>query len=230
LLSIDQAIQCLSTAILAAQSNSVVSANQAINEQYQKSLGRAPDSAGLAYWQQQAATGTSITDITTAIATSSEAAAQIEKLYESLLGRTADKGGLDFFLHSGASLSDIKSAIQGSGEYSDYQKRLAGVPGFATGGDFGGGWRVVGENGPELEATGPARIFNASQTSDLFSRLTTQSGANDALVAEVRALRAEVSELRKASAQTERNTRRHADMFDSATAGGNAPMLVEIAQ
>lgn len=43
-----------------------------------------------------------------------------------------------------------------------------GVPGFAAGGDHAGGLRLVGEKGPELEATGPARIFNASQTAQIL--------------------------------------------------------------
>lgn len=37
------------------------------------------------------------------------------------------------------------------------------VPAFASGGMHLGGLRVVGENGPELEATGPSRIWNQSQ-------------------------------------------------------------------
>uniref|UniRef100_UPI002591E900 phage tail tip lysozyme n=1 Tax=uncultured Gemmobacter sp. TaxID=1095917 RepID=UPI002591E900 len=44
-----------------------------------------------------------------------------------------------------------------------------GIPGFAGGGDHGGGWRIVGENGPELEATGAARIFNATQTREILT-------------------------------------------------------------
>lgn len=44
-----------------------------------------------------------------------------------------------------------------------------GFRGFASGGDFGGGLRVVGENGPELEATGPSRIYNAAQTAEILS-------------------------------------------------------------
>lgn len=43
-----------------------------------------------------------------------------------------------------------------------------GIPGFASGGDHGGGLRIVGENGPELEATGAARIFNADQTRQIL--------------------------------------------------------------
>ncbi|WP_377810627.1 hypothetical protein [Azospirillum sp. A29] len=37
------------------------------------------------------------------------------------------------------------------------------IPGFATGGGHAGGLRIVGEHGPELEATGPARIWTADQ-------------------------------------------------------------------
>jgi hypothetical protein len=37
------------------------------------------------------------------------------------------------------------------------------IPAFAGGGYHAGGMRLVGENGPELEVTGPSRIFNASQ-------------------------------------------------------------------
>ena len=43
----------------------------------------------------------------------------------------------------------------------------AGIPGFAAGGEFGGGWRVVGEKGPELEYTGPSRIYNREQAGAL---------------------------------------------------------------
>mgnify|MGYP002717075195 CR=1 FL=1 len=43
------------------------------------------------------------------------------------------------------------------------------VPGFASGGDHSGGLRIVGEKGPELEATGPARIWSADQTRNLLS-------------------------------------------------------------
>lgn len=42
------------------------------------------------------------------------------------------------------------------------------IPGFATGGDHKGGYRIVGEKGPELEATGPARYFNANQTQKML--------------------------------------------------------------
>jgi len=40
-------------------------------------------------------------------------------------------------------------------------------PGFADGGEFGGGWRLVGEQGPELEYTGPSRIYSNEQSREL---------------------------------------------------------------
>lgn len=43
------------------------------------------------------------------------------------------------------------------------------VPGFADGGLHSGGWRVVGERGPELEYTGPAKIVNNSDTRSIFN-------------------------------------------------------------
>lgn len=43
------------------------------------------------------------------------------------------------------------------------------TPRFAKGGMHGGGFRIVGEEGPELEATGPARYWNADQTRNLLA-------------------------------------------------------------
>lgn len=76
---------------------------------------------------------------------------------------------------------------------------LAGVPGYATGGAFGGGLRIVGENGPELEYTGPSRIWNATDTRDILTGGSSQSE----LVAEIQQLRAEI---RAANGAIARNT------------------------
>ncbi|WP_225784258.1 tape measure protein [Xenophilus sp. Marseille-Q4582] len=61
------------------------------------------------------------------------------------------------------------------------------VPGFASGGVHSGGWRIVGERGPELEFTAPSRIYSNGQSSQMLAQ------ANAELVAEVRALRAEMA-------------------------------------
>jgi phage-related minor tail protein len=60
---------------------------------------------------------------------------------------------------------------------------------YAAGGDFAGGLRLVGERGPELEVTGPSRIFSAAQTRDILQG----GGGNQALLAELQALRRELA-------------------------------------
>ncbi|GAB4371798.1 MAG: hypothetical protein Kow00114_32920 [Kiloniellaceae bacterium] len=42
-------------------------------------------------------------------------------------------------------------------------------PLYGDGGMHPGGWRVVGDRGPELEATGPARIYSAEQTARILA-------------------------------------------------------------
>jgi hypothetical protein len=67
-----------------------------------------------------------------------------------------------------------------------------GIPGFAAGGDHMGGLRIVGEREPELEVTGPARIYNGRQMRDLLR------GDDDGVVAELRALRAQLDDHQRA--------------------------------
>ncbi len=67
------------------------------------------------------------------------------------------------------------------------------APAFAAGGIHSGGMRIVGENGPELEVTGPSRIFNNASTMELLSGNNVVSAINvlnnnmELLRAEVRA-------------------------------------------
>jgi hypothetical protein len=60
-------------------------------------------------------------------------------------------------------------------------------PPFANGGMHSGGLRMVGENGPEIEATGASRIYNANQTSDILSGGLTTANQISALRDEMRA-------------------------------------------
>jgi hypothetical protein len=106
------------------------------------------------------------------------------------------------------------------------------IPGFATGGIHSGGLRIVGERGPELEATGPARIFNASQTQRMLSgggaqggqgavvaELQALRGSNDALRAEVAALR---SDQQAQAAAIAGNTGKTARILERITPNGDA--------
>ena len=94
------------------------------------------------------------------------------------------------------------AAVQGwtTSQLARYMYNAAGIEAFARGGFHSGGMRLVGENGPELEVTGASRIYSAQQTKNLLSSYDGQGNDNAELVAELRALRAEVAELKQHSA------------------------------
>jgi hypothetical protein len=77
------------------------------------------------------------------------------------------------------------------------------VNAFANGGMHSGGLRIVGENGPELEATGPSRIYNANQLGGMM-------GGSDA-AEEIKSLR---QELKSAMYQIAKNTGKSYDLLD----------------
>jgi len=190
-LSLLDAMRGLTSAILQAQSNPIVSATSAINNAYQTALHRAPDPAGLEWWQNAAANGAPISQIVDGIKGSTEST--LNTLYKDVLGRAPDAEGLAFWMKAyGSTMDEAEKAdwLKAAQKDPGYK-----IPGFATGGDFAGGWRIVGENGPELEATGPARIFNANQTLSLMARLASPSSNNDALASKLDKLCAAVERL-----------------------------------
>jgi hypothetical protein len=221
-LTLVQALEALRGAILAAQGNPIVAATKAVSDAYQSALGRAPEAAGLEYWQKQAAGGTSVSDIVAAIKRSPEA--QVQSLYQSVLGRTADAGGLRYFLDSGESIDAIRAAMMRSDEY----KKSHSIPGFVNGGDFMGGIRLVGELGPEVEATGASRIHS---TRDIMSSLRSPSDNNAALAAEIKELRKESAEKAKmldaALTAIAKYAMKIADYHDKADAIGTPPVRVD---
>lgn len=219
-LSLAQAIAGLSTAILSAQANPVVGATSAINQAYQQSLGRAPDSAGLAWWQQQAAAGVSIPDIQNGIATGAEAT--IRGMYTTMLHRDPDldPAGVNYWLQqakNGTSLADIGNAIAGSSE-----AQTKALHPFAV------GTNEVPDTMAALIHKGE-RIIPAADNRALMARLASPSGNSDALAAEVKMLRETVAKQQAALDRIAINTGEHKDMFDSATSGGRGALLVEVA-
>ena len=71
---------------------------------------------------------------------------------------------------------------------------------FAMGGYHTGGMRMVGERGPELEATGPSRIFSNNQTASMFRDPDLKEAVNE-LRREVSGLRGEQRQMQATNAK-----------------------------
>ncbi|WP_418646562.1 tape measure protein [Thauera butanivorans] len=108
--------------------------------------------------------------------------------------------------------------------YFEREKQRGQVPAFAAGGLHLGGLRLVGERGPELEVTGPARYYSAQQTQQMLG-----GGDNSALLREIAALRAEVRDLRAAATATARHTQSTSRLLARVSRDGNALMVEEVA-
>lgn len=135
------------------------------------------------------------------------------ELVESL-DRTTDAG-----IRAYAALIDLASGADQYYDYleqrranvreSDYATRVEyerAVRGYAGGGYHSGGYRIVGEYGPELERTGPSTIYS---TSDSRKALGT-----DDLIASVEKLRAEVGEANFSIASTQLKLAKLLDKWD----------------
>lgn len=96
------------------------------------------------------------------------------------------------------------------------------VPAFAAGGMHAGGLRLVGERGPELEATGPARYWTAAQTAQMLApaQAPAQAAAQAERLAErVASLEAAVRELMQPLIGVLLNTSDAAEILRDAAVG-----------
>jgi tape measure domain-containing protein len=129
----------------------------------------------------------------------------IADTYQSVFGRDAGSAELNYWLQrigeGTATTGNLADLFKTSDEYKNK------VPGFASGGFHAGGLRLVGENGPELEVTGPSRIYNASQTAAMLG------GGGDA-AAEVRALRTAIHTDLQSIAKHTMNTAKRLDTVE----------------
>jgi exonuclease VII small subunit len=123
------------------------------------------------------------------------------------------------------SISIKPAAPQSTSVISLIQSQSGAVKKFASGGDFGGGLRLVGENGPELEATGPSRIFNAQKTQDILRG----GGNNEAMVIELKAVREELALLRAEAQSVAVSSAKTKDILMRATDGGDNYILTKAA-
>jgi tape measure domain-containing protein len=217
-LTLVQAMQGLTSAILTAKASPVVAATSAINGAYQQYLGRAPDSTGFQFWQNAAATGTPVSQIVSGISGSTEA--ELNRLYQSVYNRAPDAQGLQFWMSAYGAQMDAaeKADFLNVAKNTDEYKKLH---------PFAIGTNYVPEDMPALIHRGE-RIIPAADNRELMSRLSSPSDSNAELVAEMRLLKAELEKIRESSQTTASSTTRHADQFDQVTAGGNA-MLTEAA-
>ena len=126
--SVAAALQAFNGAMGNAKANPVASATGAITAAYQSSLGRAPEAAGLQFWQDQVASGQSVGSVVNAIQNSNEA--KVQELYSSVLGRTGETAGVQYWtnlLNNGMSVDEAKADFLNSAEYKSLH------PSFAVG-------------------------------------------------------------------------------------------------
>jgi tape measure domain-containing protein len=130
----------------------------------------------------------------------------IVAVYNKLFDRDPEPGGYTNWktaLDGGrVSLANLESEIRAGATGLDALK----VKGFADGGIHTGGWRVVGEQGPELEYTPPSRIYSNSDSSDMFDI--------SELVAEVKQLREDMRSANYAIAKNTQKTAKTLEKFD----------------
>lgn len=123
-----------------------------------------------------------------------------------------------------ASLSDLR-VTQGAtlASLAETRRILAvkyglALPAFADGGMHSGGLRLVGERGPEIEATGAARYYSAEQTRGMLSG----SGDTAALEALLERLVAKVDGLRGPLDGMKDKQRETFEVLDKWTQGGRS--------
>lgn len=127
-------------------------------------------------------------------------------LYQSINGGASTA---EYNAASAAVGGNIAAAVGWDGTRAGAE-RLRDIYGFARGGYYPGGLALVGEEGPELiNFKNPGQVYTAPQTESMLD--------NSAVVAELKALRSEVIELRAQARRT----------ADAVNGNPEAPMLVE---
>ncbi len=210
-MSVEAAIRALADALGGARTaNAAAAAADPVNSLFKGLLGRPVDQAGALHFNADLAGGQSTVDVAQNIIRSPEFASvnrTVEDLYTTIFGasRAPDAEGLAYWkgqLAAGQSLQEIALNFTRGGEYADLVK----VRGFAHGGIHPGGLRIVGERGPELEFTGPSRIFSNQQSAAILD--------NSALVAEIKAMRTELNAALVSIAVSSADTAKRVRKFD----------------
>ena len=165
----------------------------------------------------QQASASSAASAAAAAASAAADATASDKSFSEKFGTGTKHGNFD--LASIGSASQLMQAaaslgVQTSGQTgAQIQQSLANASGmavsmgssiraqqFAMGGYHTGGLRMVGERGPELEATGPSRIFSNNQTASMFRDPDLKEAVNE-LRREVSGLRGEQRQMQATNAK-----------------------------
>ncbi|MCA3303792.1 MAG: phage tail length tape measure family protein [Roseomonas sp.] len=169
----------------------------------------------------QAAVQTASTAAAAAAGTQTAAAAATPARMRTMADLPADWSGrsaaskIDWFNDKAITVAEL---TQAGTAWADIQWMLKnGYKGFANGGLHMGGLRLVGERGPELEVTGPSRIWSYEQTRQMFGN---PSRREELLVAELRALRTEVEGLHAETRATAVSTNKTARILERVTPDG----------
>lgn len=162
---------------------------------------------------QQAATDWAQFFTGTAVGSSIQnAAGTMQRISESM-GLLIDSAGNGFTFSQNDNPYTLAAA---SSAYREYLLSKYGAwtgPSFAGGGYHSGGLRLVGENGPELEFTGPSSILSASDTASLLNG-SGMTAVMQSLLSEISDLRAEVRAGQAAIVNNTGKTARMLDKFD----------------
>lgn len=167
----------------------------------------------VANYQQAATDWAQFFSSTTVGATVQTAAGTMQRISDAM-GLLIDSSGKGYTF----SQSDNPYTLANSSDaYRQYLLQKYGQwtgPSFAAGGLHGGGLRLVGENGPELEITGPSRILNTADTSALLNGGGGMAQVVAALTREIAELRAEQRAGHAAIVANTGKTARTLDKFD----------------
>lgn len=112
------------------------------------------------------------------------------------LATAFDAGGVSTGYAKAVNASDYSTA-------AEYRRALAGIPGYADGGEMDAGWKIVGERSWELMHTGPGRVISNSDSTRMLD--------NRPLAGQIEQLRREMQESQDV---LERHVSNLYDLFD----------------
>ncbi|MGE8321274.1 MAG: phage tail length tape measure family protein [Comamonas sp.] len=139
--------------------NTIKAMTDAVRSMRGEMAGQGQD--GIAYWQAQLAI-----DTAAAKAGDKEAADRLAETAKKLADLQA--ANASSALEAQRAQARVAQGLEDTARFLA-QKYGVKIPGFAGGGNHFGGARIVGENGPEMELTGPSRIISNERLAGMLT-------------------------------------------------------------